>query len=47
MLLRGAFVPLATWEWVYGLGGTALMLALLIPWSLRAYDAYVIRRAGG
>jgi fluoroquinolone transport system permease protein len=46
MLLRGAFVPLATWEWVYGLGGTALMLALLIPWSLRAYDVYVIGRTG-
>lgn len=46
MLLRGAFTPLHAWEWVYGLGGSVVLLAALCVWSLRAFDTHVTQRAG-
>ena len=46
MLVRGAFVPLAPWEWAYALLGTGAVLAVLVPWALRAFDRHVVGRAG-
>ncbi len=46
MLIRGAFVPLLAWEWAYALGVTAITLAVLVRWSLRAFEVHVIGKAG-
>ncbi len=46
MLLRGAFVPLESWEWVYGLVGTAVLCVGLWMWALRAFDVHVTQKAG-
>lgn len=46
MLIRGAFTPLSGWQWAYGLGVTALTLAVLAVWAGRAYDTHIVRKAG-
>lgn len=47
MLLRGAFVPLSAADWIYATVGTTACLVLLSWWAPRAYEAHVVRRAGG
>lgn len=46
MLMRGAFVPLAGWEWVYGVGYTAVLLIGLVIWAYRAFEAHIIMKVG-
>lgn len=46
MLMRGAYIPLAAWEWVYAIGYTGLMLILCSFWARRAFRTHVISRAG-
>jgi fluoroquinolone transport system permease protein len=46
MLMRGAFVPLAGWEWVYGVGYTAVLLIGLVIWAYRAFEAHIILKVG-
>lgn len=41
VLLRGLFVPLAGWEWLYGVGYSALWIGLLFRWSRSRFDRYV------
>lgn len=45
MLVRGAFVPLETWQWVYGLGYTAFLLVGLAWWAQRAFIRYIVEKA--
>lgn len=47
MLIRGAFVPLSAWEWAYGLGATAVLLAALSAWALRAFEQHLIEKVRG
>lgn len=44
MLIRGAYTPLATWQWVYGVGYTALLIAGLTTWANRAFHAHIIMK---
>lgn len=45
-LIRGAFEPLAAWEWAYGLGVTAVALGVLGVWARRAFVTHIVERAG-
>jgi len=45
MLMQGAFVPLETWEWVYAVTVTALMVAALATWAHRAFRTHVVMGA--
>jgi len=47
VILEGAFFPLETWEWVYGLGYAALWVWLAFMWSRREFGRFVIATAGG
>ena len=42
MLMRGAYTPLASWEWVYGIGYTVLLMVGLAWWAYRAFQHHVI-----
>jgi fluoroquinolone transport system permease protein len=44
MFLRGAFVPLATWEWAYAIVGTAITLATAAVWAHRAFILHIIHK---
>lgn len=46
MLMRGAFVPLAAWEWVYGIGYSAVLLTTLSLWAYRAFHTHIIMKVG-
>lgn len=46
MLMRGAYVPLVTWEWVYAIGYTGLLIALLSWWAYRAFQTHIIMKVG-
>ena len=44
MFIRGAFVPLAAWEWIYAVLGTAISLAVAAVWAHRSFVHHVIHR---
>lgn len=44
MFLRGAFVPLAPWEWAYAVVGTAVALTLSAVWAHRAFVLHIIHK---
>lgn len=44
MLVQGAFIPLEPWQWLYGLLGTAVLLAGLWAWAHRAFVRHVVAR---
>ena len=46
MLVRGAFVRLEPWQWVYAVGGSLGVLGVLAPWSLRRFETHVTRAGG-
>ena len=46
VVLKGAVSPLAMWEWVYGLGYSALCIGLAFVWCRHAFQRFVIAAAG-
>lgn len=42
MLMWGAWHPLETWEWVYGLGYSILWIGISAYWAMRAYNRYIV-----
>ncbi len=44
MFVRGAFVPLAGWEWGYAVVGTLLGVGVTAVWAHRAFVHHIIRR---
>ena len=46
VILEAAFVPLETWEWVYGLLYSALWIGLCLEWSRRTFQRFVVAREG-
>jgi fluoroquinolone transport system permease protein len=46
LLLKGAFQPLAAWELLYGLGYSAVFMAIAYAWSHRAFYKFVILKEG-
>ena len=47
LLIRGAFEPLAVWQWLYALGYVLLCIGVGFWWSLRVFEHFVVRSAGG
>lgn len=46
LLMKGAFAPLAGWEWGYAIGYTIIAIALLSLWAWRAFQTHIIRKVG-
>ncbi len=46
MLVRAAFVPLTTGEWIYATTYTAATIGVLAVWASRAFARHVRRRGG-
>lgn len=46
MLIRGAYVPLAAWEWLYASAYTAALLAGLAVWAQHAFERHIVARGG-
>ena len=46
VLMQGAYESLATWEWVYGVLYTAVLLIGLTIWAHRAFDRHIIQKVG-
>ncbi len=46
MLMVGAYRPLASWEWVYSVGVTAVLLIGLSFWAYRAFQTHIIEKVG-
>lgn len=44
LLMKAAFVPLPTWQLLYALVGSMVMVGLLYAWSYRAFEHFIIRR---
>ncbi len=47
VLLKGGFVPLAAWEWAYGIGYSVLWIAAGLAWSRSGFQRFVVAVAGG
>ncbi len=46
MLIRGAYIPLSTAEWLYAIGYTAAQLIVLAIWAYRAFQTHIIMKVG-
>lgn len=46
VLMQGAYTALAGWEWVYGVGYTAVLLIGLTIWAHRAFHKHIIMKVG-
>ncbi len=46
VLIQGAFVELAAWEWIYAIGYSTILTALLTNWSYRAFERHIVQKAG-
>lgn len=47
VILKGAVFPLVAWEWLYGLGYSALWILLTFRWSRRAFARFVTEGPAG
>lgn len=43
MIVKGAYFPLAPWEWVYGVGYTSALLVGLTAWAFAAFNKHILR----
>jgi fluoroquinolone transport system permease protein len=46
MLMRGAYVGLAGWEWLYAVAYTVLLLVGLSFWAYRAFQRHIVMKVG-
>lgn len=46
VLMQGAYVQLATWEWLYAIGYTAVLMIGLTIWTYRAFNTHIIMKVG-
>lgn len=46
MLIQGAYIQLAAWKWVYGVGYTAVLIIGLTVWAYRAFHRHIILKVG-
>lgn len=46
MLIRGAYIPLTTGEWLYAIGYTAAQIIILAAWAYRAFHTHIIMKVG-
>jgi len=46
MIMRGAYVNLSAWEWLYGISYTSALLIGLSIWSYRAFQTHIVMKVG-
>lgn len=46
VLMQGAYVELAAWEWLYAIGYTAALVIGLTIWAQRAFHKHIIMKVG-
>ena len=46
MLMQGAYIPLADWQWLYGIGYTTILIGGLAWWAYRAFQWHIIMKGG-
>ncbi len=46
VLMQAAYVPLESWQWLYGVGYTAVLIAGLTIWAHRAFQVHIIAKGG-
>ena len=46
MIMRGAYVDLSAWEWLYGIGYTSALLVGLTIWAYRAFQTHIVMKVG-
>lgn len=46
ILMYGAYTSLESWQWVYGLGYTTLLIGGLAFWAYRAFQKHIIAKVG-
>jgi fluoroquinolone transport system permease protein len=46
ILMQAAYIQLTGWQWVYGLGYTAVLIAGLTIWAYRAFQTHIIAKGG-
>jgi len=46
MIMRGAYMELSAWEWLYGIGYTAVLLVGLSVWAYRAFQNHIVMKVG-
>lgn len=46
MLMQGAYVPLAPWQWIYATLYTMVLIWALAVWAYRAFEVHVVAKAG-
>ena len=46
VLMQAAFGPLATWEWVYGVAYTLLIIVGLTIWAHRSFETHIVAKVG-
>jgi fluoroquinolone transport system permease protein len=46
MIMRGAYVDLSAWEWLYGISYTSVLLIGLSIWSYRAFQTHIVMKVG-
>lgn len=46
LLLKGAFEPLATWEWIYSVTYPLLWIGLIFQWSRQTFTRFIIASEG-
>lgn len=46
VILSGTVAPLAAWQWLYGIGYSALWIGLTYAWGRRTFQRFVVARAG-
>ena len=46
MIIRGAFIQLASWEWFYAIGYTGALIVGLTVWAYRAFHTHIIEKVG-
>lgn len=44
LLMKAAFMPVPTWQIIYGLVGSLVFIGLMYAWSYRAFERFIIRR---
>lgn len=46
VIMQGAYIGLETWEWLYGIGYTALLIVGLSVWAYRAFQTHIVMKVG-
>lgn len=46
MLMRGAYLPISAWEWVYAIAYSTVIMLVLTGWSYRAFKKHIIMKVG-